>query len=318
MLPSRSSRRALRALLPLAALTLATTACADDAAAPLAPTTPVAAKGGGKPGTPIARGPIVFSMELGGNSELYTVREDGTGLTRLTYNPGVDITPEYSPDGRKLVWLSERDGVAELYTMNADGTQPRRLTTLGLPMGLLLNPTWSPDGRTIAFQMASADNSGWDVYAMPARGGTPVRLTDAYGDDIHPEYTPDGQYLVYASQNGDMSGPRLLRIMRPDGSENAIYLSAATSLAVPAFSPDGRYLAYNAGGEIRVRNLSTGFETVVAADGDAAVWSPDGVMLAVTTFQPEYRLGVVTMGGGPVRYVSPVGGLPNGDADWRR
>ena len=64
----------------------------------------------------------------GGNVEVYVVNLDGTGLARLTNNPAVDFHPSRSPDGSRILFLSNRDGDAEVYVMNADGSGQTNLT----------------------------------------------------------------------------------------------------------------------------------------------------------------------------------------------
>jgi Tol biopolymer transport system component len=61
-------------------------------------------------------------------NEIYVMKADGTGVTRLTRSPGDDRSPSWSPDGTRIAFESTRDGNYEIYTMNADGTGPQRLT----------------------------------------------------------------------------------------------------------------------------------------------------------------------------------------------
>lgn len=94
------------------------------------------------------------------NAEIYVVRPDGTQLRRLTYTKGDidtlgdDSWPAWSPDGRRIVFSSNRTGEGELWTMNADGTHQRRLA--GLPKRDDWAPTFSPDGSEIAFHSLDA------------------------------------------------------------------------------------------------------------------------------------------------------------------
>src|SRR5215510_7943670 len=90
---------------------------------------------------------------------------DGSNLTNLTKNPTYDRGPIWSPSGRRIAFISDRDGNAEIYVMNADGSNPIRLTK---------NPTsdwfpvWSPSGRRIAF--VSSRDGNEEIYVMNADG----------------------------------------------------------------------------------------------------------------------------------------------------
>src|SRR6266550_3870165 len=75
-----------------------------------------------------AQGQIAFTSTRDGNSEIYVMNADGTGVTRLTDNPAADGDPAWSPDGTRLAFTSARDGNNEIYVMNADGSGVTRLT----------------------------------------------------------------------------------------------------------------------------------------------------------------------------------------------
>lgn len=113
------------------------------------------------------------SFETPENPELYRVHPDGTGLQRLTYTrgsadvPGDDAWPSYAPDGRTIVFSSNRTGRSELWTMNADGTGQRRLW--GRPGSDAWAPRFSPDGGTIAFvRLFPPDRQ--QIWLLSARG----------------------------------------------------------------------------------------------------------------------------------------------------
>jgi dipeptidyl aminopeptidase/acylaminoacyl peptidase len=95
-------------------------------------------------------GQIAFQSDRDGrHPEIYTVNPDGGCVTRLTHNPSLDGFPTWSPDGRRIAFVSTRNGVTDIYVMNADGSGQTRLTD---------NPTfdggsaWSPDGRGSRFE----------------------------------------------------------------------------------------------------------------------------------------------------------------------
>jgi Tol biopolymer transport system component len=165
---------------------------------------------------------IVFRTmdEALGNSALWTVNVDGTGLTKLTtalpagvMDPG---HPDWSSDGRRIAFTATRNGAQKVWTMNADGSGATQLTT---DAGFDVNPTWSPDGARIAFTRynAAAPSNGWDVLVVPVTGGAPVRLT-LPGDQLLPAWSPDGQYIAVTGTVVAGQGTANLYTLRPDGS----------------------------------------------------------------------------------------------------
>jgi len=85
------------------------------------------------------------------DAEIYTMRSDGTDVRQLTANAASDFSPDWSPDGIRIAFHSDRDGDSKIYTMRADGTDVRQLTVNDGTSG---SPAWSPDGTRIAFDSA--------------------------------------------------------------------------------------------------------------------------------------------------------------------
>ncbi len=104
---------------------------------------------------------IAFASDRDGNSEIYTIRRDGSDLQQLTREPGVDCRPRWSRDGAWLVFTSNRRGREDLYLMRGDGTDLRPLTD---HPAVDDHAAWSPDGRHIAF--VSLRDGGFDLYRI--------------------------------------------------------------------------------------------------------------------------------------------------------
>ncbi len=191
----------------------------------------------------------------------------------VTNFAGVEAQPALSPDGRSLVFVSNRDGPYDLYVGLVTGGSLVRITN---DPNLKVRPRWSPDGSRIAY--ARLNESGlWDIWVVPALGGTPRRLI-ASGTD--PAWSPDGEQLAYAHAVtgtlwvADATGgnPREVTSSEPTAEHRQ-----------PTFSRDGGRLAFvrrgrGPYGELAVVEIGSGKVQELTHDGGlvlSPVWSPD-------------------------------------------
>ncbi len=154
-----------------------------------------------------------------------------------TNNHGQNWLPAYSPDGTRIAFTSNRNGNSELYVMSRDGSSVRRVTQ---HPAIDTTPTWSPSGTQIAF---TSDRSGSpQIYIMSADGGDVRRMTtnESYAD--RPTWSPAPfNEIAYAGRTGpgydikvyDLASGRTRQITFGEGSNES-----------PAFSPNGRHLAF--------------------------------------------------------------------------
>ncbi len=142
-----------------------------------------------------------------------------------------DAFPDFSPDGRRLVFRSMRDGNAEIYVMNADGTGVQRLTHHEATDTM---PAFSSTGDRVAF--TSLRDGNFELYTITfdaaGRPGAPERLTRSPGHDMHPRFSPDDEWVLFTSQRGEFSDELpLLRVVfqpQPYGELHAIRPSDRT------------------------------------------------------------------------------------------
>ena len=120
-----------------------------------------------------------------------------SGATRRPFTSGANMNhwPNFSPDGKRIVWGSTRDGNYELYSSDLNGGNLKRLTN---SPNQDIRPKFSPDGRRIAF--VSHRDLNAEVYVMNADGSQPMRITNNIERDDYPSWHPNGKQLVVVSE----------------------------------------------------------------------------------------------------------------------
>jgi TolB protein len=136
------------------------------------------------------------ALTMDGNSEIYLLDpQSGEIRARLTDNRAEDVDPVWSPSGNQLAFVSDRSGGPQIYVMNADGSDQRRVTFAGT---YNTTPDWAPDGRRIAFTGRDSHNH-FDVFIVDLASSYIERVTQDQGDNEHPTFSPNGQYLIFSS-----------------------------------------------------------------------------------------------------------------------
>lgn len=164
--------------------------------------------------------------------EIYIMNADGTGQKRLTFMPGYDGGPFFSPDGKRIIWrhFSEKGDTADVYTMNLDGGDVRRLTDF---KAMSWAPYYHPSGEYVAFASNKLGFSNFEVYLVDVLGTRePVRATFTDGFDGLPVFSPDGKQLLWTS-NRTETGKSQLFIGRWDHEAALIALGKAKKIDVP-------------------------------------------------------------------------------------
>ncbi len=220
---------------------------------------------------------------------IYLVGADGKGLRQLTGVPNVeDVTPVWSPDGRRIAFGRRSARGWRLYTMDATGARVRAITgTLSLAEA----PTWSPDGRRLAFEwmpLPPPRNFAQQI-AIVSADGTGLRILTSYamfrGGTADPAWSPDGKTILFSGTTSRLEGARTdLWSVGPDGRGTRKRFGNAGGAA---WSPDGRRIAFSRRGDIYtstpagtdLRRLTHGYY----ADSIEPSWSPDGTRIVFST-----------------------------------
>ena len=167
--------------------------------------------------------------------DMFRVEPRGAPKSFMT-STADDYGPQYSPDGKKVLFLSSRSGGSrEVFTANADGSNPVQLTKDAIAGG---SANWSPDGRWIVFE--SYRKSNWDIYVMDSSGGQLRPLAEDPRDDLFGNWSRDGRSVHFASARNN--GYRLYRVSWPEGGEPVQITNAGATVSMQSL--DGRTLYY--------------------------------------------------------------------------
>lgn len=167
------------------------------------------------------------------DTEIFSVDLDDTGLAQLTRNGEreFDLQPDWSPNGKKIAFVSNRDQRSGVFTMRADGTNERRRSRG--PATVSESPSFAPDGERIAF-MSNQDGPD-EIHAMNVDGSGQIRLTDnGTPRDASPAFSPSGKKIAF-STNRD--GNSEIYKMRADGTRPVNPTNGPAGDFVPDWQP---------------------------------------------------------------------------------
>jgi TolB protein len=145
-------------------------------------------------------GQLAFSSAISndGSMEIYVANLDGSNARRLTRTAkGINISPRWNPKtGREIAYISSRGGSPQVYVMDSSGANQRPLVARG---GHADSPSWSPDGRYIAFTYGGAGS--FQIFVADVASGQLLQLT-SQGRNESPTWAPDSRHIAYQSNRG--------------------------------------------------------------------------------------------------------------------
>ncbi len=200
-----------------------------------------------------AQAQIVFASKRDGTFEIYVMDADGGNQRRLTNNSDKDWSPSWSPDGKRIVFCSDRDKDAhfipglftsEIYVMDADGGNQQNLTNDPKDDR---SPSWSPDGERIAF--TSRRDGDDEIFLMDPDGGNQRRLTNNRHDDYSPSWSPDGKQIVFGARRdghfeNEFGITEEIYVIDANGDNEQRLTENRNNDWDPVWSPDGERIAF--------------------------------------------------------------------------
>ena len=207
---------------------------------------------------------------------LAVMDSDGANHRYLTTGQTTALTPRYSPDYSKILYMSYFNGQPRIYIYDLASNTQRLLLQSKNP---LFAPRWSPDGKWVLYSMAIAGNT--DIYKMPSAGGSAAKLTDSPGIDIGGSFSPDGSRIVFES---DRSASQQVYVMNADGSGQKRISFFGGRSATPEWSPRGDQIAFtHIAGNFRIAVMDPGGGSLRyltdAWQDEAPTWAPNGRVL---------------------------------------
>src|SRR5713101_7105137 len=240
---------------------------------------------------------LVYSMA----GSLWRQKLDSREAVQLTDGPGYDYQPDWSPDGKSVVYVTYQKDAMELWLLDVATGKSRQLTNGG---AVNVEPRWSPDGKKLVW-VSTQYNGRFHIFAGGVENGTlknVARLTgetksslpryyySAYDMEINPTWMRDGKEILFVSNRGHIHGTGGFWRMKAEAEAEAreIHYEETNWKARPEISPDGSRMVYSSYLGRQWHNLwlmpAGGGDAFPISYGDwdetNARWSPDGEKIA--------------------------------------
>jgi Tol biopolymer transport system component/DNA-binding winged helix-turn-helix (wHTH) protein len=226
-------------------------------------------------------GRLLYSSYATGNPDLWVMNADGSAQQQLTVDPEADIMPAASPDGRQIVFSSNRSGAFRLWRIGADGADPQALTTGASDVF----PSFTPDGRWVVYESYVGGKTR--LWKVPTSGGTPQQVSEL--EAFRPTVSPDGRTIACYIIDPQAVRTKMSLVKLDDGQLLRHFDQQLTGPPILQWAPDGRALVYvetrNGTSNLWSQPIDGGPPAPLTAFKDQlifrAAFSPDGHSLAV-------------------------------------
>jgi Tol biopolymer transport system component len=279
-------------------------------------------------------GLIVFGSDATGSYQLYTVLGDGSGLTQITDLPHAEaVHPDWSPDGRHIVFEMDTATTARLAVIDADGGHLTVLPRLAPSGGGTDQPSYAPNGRRIYYvRYDGADEAA--IFSATLTGQHVRRVTDppAGQFDTDPNVSPDGSTLSFIRQAEGEFDSALMAMDLASGEVTQVTPFSADVAVKQAWSPNGRRLTFSrnasepkegvSGNVMTIRPDGSRRRAVTAYTGGeinafVGSYSPDGRWIVFREERPDRaRLMVIRPDGTHAHTILEVDGMRPRYIDW--
>jgi len=234
---------------------------------------------------------IVFTSERDGNPEIYVMESDGSNQINVTNNPAKDVTPVWSPDGRRIAFTSDRNGRSNIYVMDADGGNVRAVTNFDNTIGdyRVYDPAWSPDGTKLVYVGSPMGETSALVVVNSDGSGESRPILEGSTEVADPAWSPDGTRIAYVGRepffNPEDGVRYYIFVINADGSGKTrvsdlplpfTSMTYPPTASGPAWKRDGSAIAF-------AGNQSPGGGTVVP---QLILVAPNGGIPIFTTSNP--------------------------------
>lgn len=239
---------------------------------------------------------LAYVTKRGSQFSLWIADADGENAQPALNSPEPIISPNWSPNGRELAYVSFESRKPVVYVHDVSSGKRRVLANF---KGSNSAPTWSPDGRTLAVTLSR--DGGSQLFLIPAAGGEPQRLAQSGSIDTEPVFAPDGSAIYFVSDRG--GSPQIYRTPVRGGPVQRVTFSGNYNIS-PNVSPDGRWLAYisRVGGQFKLHLMDLQTEKIVAitetGSDERPSFAPNSRLLVYATqFQGREALMTTTLDG---------------------
>jgi len=185
---------------------------------------------------------ITFARDLGGvQNDIFVASANGGGAVNITNSADNEQAPVFSPDGKRILFVTGVGGFLDILVMNADGTGSVNLTNS--PGAADFCPSWTPDGRTIFFAAIPVAGSDAEIFSMKSDGSDRRQLTVNTVRDDCPDVSPNGKQIAFDRDTG--TGQHDIFVANLDGSGAVNISNNLADERSPVYSPNGRRIAFS-------------------------------------------------------------------------